>query len=292
MSEEVTQPKTEEERQAEAIAAANAYRENFADSASGQSGEETSNEPSDTETSSDAPQKPEGVPDKFWNAEKGVVEYAEWSKAHSALEKQFHESNQNDAGEDSEGGNGDTEDGSDSAQDVTSKPSVQAAADSFAANGELSDADYQALEKDGITREMVDAYIAGQQASSSALTDAAFEASQGEDNYTAMIAWAKDSLSEGEIKAFNTQVQSKDRDVIKAAVSGLFSKYSENATIEGDRLGGGPPSSGGNLFEAQAEVTAAINKTNDQGQRLYEINPTYRTEVMNKIASSRAAGKI
>ena len=34
----------------------------------------------------DKPQKPEGVPDKFWDAEKGEVNYAAWSKSTAELE--------------------------------------------------------------------------------------------------------------------------------------------------------------------------------------------------------------
>jgi hypothetical protein len=39
-------------------------------------------------------QKPEGVPEKFWNAKTGVVDYAAWSKSTAELEKQLTQNRQ------------------------------------------------------------------------------------------------------------------------------------------------------------------------------------------------------
>ncbi len=281
----------------QAKAKADEYRQKF------EAGVEP-NEPTGREgdtPAGDQPVKPEHVPEKFWNAETGEVNYEAWNNAHTELETKFHQGNKDDAAAgndpadtgDKSGDGGDTPEGDkDEVVNALETPAAQAAATEYAEKGELSDATYSNLEKAGFTRDMVDSYIAGQEAQANAVADAAFTPAGGEEGYAAMIGWAKENLEPAEIRAFNTQIKSGDLEVIGAAVKNLHARYAENADIEGDRLGGGAGGSEGGAFGSRAEMTAAINKVNDAGQRLYDVDPAYRQAVIARIGKSRSAGTI
>ena len=44
------------------------------------------------------------------------------------------------------------------------------------------------------------------------------------------------------------------------------------------------------MFESQAEVIEAMNKTNTRGQRLYEVDSAYRRKVEKMLAASDVFG--
>lgn len=281
---------TEEERQAAAVAATDAHRAKFAANADkGTPAPEGAVAPVVHE-------KPEHVPEKFFNKETGEVNYEAWNTAHSALESKFHEGSEKPAeGESKETPAGDkpAPDGeSPEVKKALETPAATSAAESYAQNGELSAADYTALEAEGYTRDMVDAYVAGKEAQASVITDAAFEPAGGEEKYGEMIAWAKDNLDATSKKAFNTQVSSGDPDVIRNAVTTLAAEYGKEATVEGERTGGATPSTNSSNFASRKEMSDAINKKGEDGRRLYDVDPAYRMEVTRKIGASRKAGTI
>lgn len=278
MSEEYQAPPTEEQRQQQAVDKANEYREKFSNSV------DDSAAPPEGESRIEP--KPDWVPDKFYNAATGEVDYESFGNSHKELERHFHESRQEAPKEGdapAEGG----EESQEAPAGLMERPSVRAAQDAFATDGKLSDEHYAALEKDGIPREMVDAYVAGQVANSNAIANAAYEAAGGEEQYAAMQSWAAESLTPAQKKAFNAQLDTGDPEVIAAATANLFAQYKENANIDGDRVGGGPPANDSSIFNSRQEMSAAINKLNEQGQRLYDVDPGYRQEVQRKIGNTR-----
>jgi len=68
--------------------------------------------------------------------------------------------------------------------------------------GSLSEDTYKQLEDAGIPQNMVDAYIAGQEALTQSAIKSMHSIAGGEAEYNDMIEWAQDSLSESEIGAF------------------------------------------------------------------------------------------
>lgn len=286
MSEEYVAPPTEEQRQQEAVDKVAAYKDSFQEKAG--DNKEVINEPENDNSA--VPERPEWVPEKFYNAETGEVDYEAFGKSHKELERQFHESRQKTPKE----GDESAEDGeSDEAGDqkvpagLMEQPSVKAAQEAFAADGKLSDEHYAELEKDGIPREMVDAYVAGQIANSTAITNAAYEAAGGEEQYAAMQQWAAENLTEGQKKAFNLQLDTGDAEVIAAATENLFARYKENANIDADRVGGGAPSNDSSTFGSRQEMAAAMNVMTDDGRRRYDVDPAYRESIIRKIGNTR-----
>lgn len=287
--EEVTTPLTDEQRDAASVALAQEHRAKFSD------------EPA-PEPEAPAPvvhDRPEHVPEKFFDTATGVVNYEAWNKAHTELESKFHQGSSDDA----DGGDTDTPaddkpaaDGSSNddatVTEVLETPAAKDAAAEYAENRVITDKTYAALEKQGISRDMVDMYVAGQESKASVLSTAAFTPAGGEERYTAMIEWAAKNLDEPSKKAFNTQVSSGDPDVISNAVTALAAEYGKTETVEGERTGGTPSVGNSSTFASRHEMTTAINALDENGKRKYDVDPAYRLEVTRKIGNSRNAGTI
>ncbi|KKK50891.1 hypothetical protein LCGC14_3120480, partial [marine sediment metagenome] len=197
----------------------------------------------------DAPVKPEGVPDKFWDAKTGEVNYVEWNKAHTALETQFHAPTKTPEVLAAEKVIADAEAAAGVKPGEVTLASVRKEAGvEFAEKGELTAETYTKFESIGVDRATVDSTIAGMKAQGSQMTDAAHGAAEGEENYSKMLVWAEAELDEGETKKFNALITSNDESVIKGAVTDLYAKYKENVTVEGERIGGIGASSGATTF--------------------------------------------
>lgn len=280
-------PLTEEQRDAASAAKAQAYKASFGDN------------PPAAETPAETPvahEKPEHVPEKFFNKDTGEVNYEAWNAAHAALEAKFHQGSNDTAGESEEtpaddkpAADGDSES---PASVILETPAAQKAAAEYAEFGEISADGYKALEAQGLTRDVVDTYIAGQEAKAKVFSDAAYEPVGGEEAYGEMIQWAAENLDEASKAAYNAQVATGNPAVIRKAVESLAAIYGKEATVEGERTGGSPPADSSAVFNSRAEMTAAINKVGENGKRLYDVDSAYRNDVMRKIGNSRKKGTL
>jgi hypothetical protein len=238
-----------------------------------------------------APVKPEGVPDKFWDAKTGEVNYVEWNKAHTALETKFHEPVKTPEVIAAEKVIADAKAAAAGAPPGSEGAIADARAE-YAKDGKLSEETFTKLAAVGLDRTTVDGYLSGVAAQGVTLTAAAHDAAEGADNYGKMLEWAEENLSEGETNTFNALIASNDEGVIKEAVTGLYKNFKENVTVEGDRIGGSGPTSGANTFASKAEMVAAMNLPSEAipGKTRYETDPAYRIECQNKIKASKKAG--
>ena len=240
-------------------------------------------------TPTDAPAKPDSVPEKFWNAEKGEVDFEAWGQSTQELERKLSGQSQDDddkkAGKDDKG----TDEGDDKTPDELPEGSTLKPDDfnkysqEFAENGELSDDTYGALEKAGIPRDYVDSYIAGQKAQQSMQEAQVLERSglKTRDNFDRAIEWAKANMPEADLEAYNTEVSSKDAARVTAAVKSLGESFrnakgsTESTLLNGD---GGSPSA--DVFESSAQVVKAMSDPR------YKSDPAYRKEVGTKLERS------
>ena len=138
-------------------------------------------------------EKPKWLPDKFKTPE-------DMAKAYGELEKQFTKERQESKEQPEK---------SDSLE-IDAKETVENAGlnfqeftDSYAKNGELSENDYSKLEKAGISKDIVDQYIAGQQAIANQVQGEIYSQIGGKEAYTEMVQWASDNMTEQEVSAFN-----------------------------------------------------------------------------------------
>ena len=188
-------------------------------------------------------------------------------------------------GEGDEESEGEMED----AEELESTPAtdmISAASAEFAENGELTPETRDALaEMD--SAELLDAYMSLAQPPSPDLTDSdvsSLKASVGgEESYNQITGWASEALSEVELEAFNTTVDSGSLAQIQMVMAGLQARYQSENGYEGTQLQGKPPSSSGEVFRSQAEVVEAINDPR------YDRDPAYRNDILMKLERSDVA---
>lgn len=149
----------------------------------------------------------------------------------------------------------------------------------FAKDGKLSDASLTSLAKVGISKEVVDGYIAGQSALREQTENKAFASVGGEEKYKQMTAWALTGLKPEEAVAFNAAVIGTPA-AQALAISGLKARFeaavgSDPALIHGDTPGGG-----GGGYSSNAQIRA------DMKDPRYRKDPAYRDAVHAKVARS------
>lgn len=151
----------------------------------------------------------------------------------------------------------------------------------YTVNGQLSDASYKALADAGIGKPFVDAYIKGQEALLQATVREMTSLAGGEEQYTAMTAWAAENLPQEDIAAFNTAVSSGNKPLIKMAVSGLVSRWKEAEGSEPQLVGGRTSADGGDSrrgFRSKEEMVAAMRDPR------YGKDAAYTRDVERKTA--------
>lgn len=260
------------------------------------------------------PVKPEHVPDKFWNAETGVVDYAAWARSTHELESTLTRTNQKNAAEKQLR---EAEAELAAAADDTAKAAAQTKVDAakaavekasaaaepppaaglqatleactaeFEREGKLSEQSYAALEKAGHDRATVDAYIEGIQAKGELYALKVHTEAGGSAEYAKMLKWAETGYSQEQIDAFDEAVTSGDVAKATAAVKTLKGLYvAANGQPPAQRISGDANSSGipQAHFRSASEVTAAMRDAR------YRTDSAYRAEVAQKIGASVQLG--
>ena len=148
-------------------------------------------------------------------------------------------------------------------------------------NGKLDDSSYESLEKAGIPKDYVDAFIQGQQALATQQQSEVKSIVGGDEAYKNMSEWAAGSMSEGEKKAYNTAVNSRDMDTVKLAVEGLKAKYEQANGTEPSLVQGKASATSEQGYRSWAEVTTAMNDSR------YTSDPAYQADVKAKLANSK-----
>ena len=162
-------------------------------------------------------------------------------------------------------------------------------------NGQDISEHYDALaETFGVTRQMVENYVSKAQGSAPAeapgLTEA--DAAQlkamvgGEDSFNKLSQWAASNLEQGELAKYNAVVDSGNKDAIEWALKALQARVAAPDSVVEPKLYGGGEAAAVTKFESQQQVLDAMNKRNDKGQKLYEVDEAYREKVQQLLAIS------
>lgn len=222
----------------------------------------------------ETPARPDNIPEKFWDGEKGEVNVEALLKAQQDAEKALRQ-NQNQPEDETPA------EGEQSAQDNV----VEAASAEFAEKGELSADTYSALESVGISREMTDSYISGQMAVVNQLTGAAYGPFDGKEGYEAAADWAAANLSETEIQALDVQLTSTNPDIVAEGAKALASRYQAEADVEpGTIRGDANNANHGGYYKSSGEMMR------DMSSRRYRTDAAFRAEVAAKIDRAERAG--
>jgi len=211
-------------------------------------------------------ERPEWLDEKFKTPE-------DMAKAYNELQKKLSQ----DSTKEEE--STDKEEETEAPEAVTDNAVSNASAE-YAEKGELSDDTYGELEKAGITRDMVDSYIQGQQSLVSAQEEQIMSEVGGSDNYAAMTAWASENLSEGEQEAYDSLVVSGSPEQARMAVKGLYSQYASSGGQSPQLMQGGTSGSSTIPFRSAAQVTEAMRDPR------YGTDPAFRADVEKRLAVS------
>ena len=108
----------------------------------------------------------------------------------------------------------------------------------------------------------------------------------GEERFNELSDWAAKNLTKDALAEYNEAVDSGNKMAIKWALRTLQSKYqAPNAVVE-PKLYGGGDAPGPQVFESQQQLMDAMNKRNDRGQIMYEVDEAYRQKVIEILAKS------
>lgn len=149
----------------------------------------------------------------------------------------------------------------------------------FEQNGDLTEETYKKLSEAGIPKEMVDTYIQGQQAILNQKVQEIYNTIGGEKEYNEMIDWAKENLTETEIKAFDQAIGVSD-EVAQFTIQTLHSRY--KGSVGGKLIDGtGKGSSDFVGYETKSDMIK------DMSSSMYEKDATFRARVQKKIQNTK-----
>lgn len=208
-------------------------------------------------------QRPEWLPEKFKSAE-------DLAKAYSELEKSKSSKSTKSTKEEAP------------ADENAMTSAINDATSEFMESGELSDKTFEALEKAGLPRELVEAYMAGQGALVESQVSAVKETIGGEGNYEAMAEWAAENLAQEELDAYNEVVENGTVDQARMAVRGLFAQFQAGGGKAPNLMQGNTQGTGVKPFGSAAQVTEAMKDPR------YKNDPAYRQTVEQRLAVTTA----
>lgn len=159
----------------------------------------------------------------------------------------------------------------------------------LARDGKLSDASYAELAKKGLSRDLVDQFIQGQQVASERFFGEVYEFVGGKARYDEMMRWASANLSEEEKASYNEMLGSNKTTTIKAGLTALFNAFEKaSPTPPAAQLSGTGSAAGAvggsDIYTSREEMAA------DMGKDDYWKNPAEQRRVAEKISRSVAAG--
>ena len=190
--------------------------------------EVTEQQQAETELPQEENDRPQWLPEKFKRAE-------DMAQAYSELEKKLGQPKE-EATEEPEQSEAEAENKEEQAEENVSEAYqtiAEASKEFFENDGTLSEETYNALEKAGLPRDLVDSYAAGQQALLQ--SEEAQIQSVANGQYDAMAEWANENLPQEEIDAFDEAVTGGTVQQAKLAVQGLYARY-QNATDSTPKL--------------------------------------------------------
>jgi len=220
--------------------------------------------------------RPEWLPDKFKSAE-------DLANAYNNLESKLGSSEEPSETEDLPP----TEAPDESTSGESQTEAISAATTEWSESGELSDMTYDNLAKAGLSRELVDSYIAGQHALQTSEEDSILSEVGGRDSYNAMAEWASEELTPTQLDAYNKALEGGTTEQAKLAVDWLKGKYEDANGVRPSLLRGSTQGDSTQPFDSRAQVLAAMSERDERGKKKYEVDPSYRATVERRLAVSK-----
>jgi len=229
--------------------------------------------PDNQDTPDEGSERPEWLPEKFKTPEDMAKSYAELEKKMSGGKEP-----EAPAADETPAEIPTNEDAKEAA--TNAGLDFDALQTEYGKDGQLSDETYEAINKSGIPRDVVDSYIAGQEALATSIRTEMFSTVGGEESYGTMMQWASSSLDKTEVDAYNNVMGTSDPAQIQLAVRGLHAKYQAENGSNPSLISGETTANAGTKFESVAQVTEAMRNPK------YKTDPAFRKQVEAKLARS------
>lgn len=150
------------------------------------------------------------------------------------------------------------------------------------------------LEAAGIPRPVVEQYLARPEApAGEAVELTAADTNElkgmvgGDEGFAQLSSWAQENLSAEQLVDYNTVVNSGNKAAIRWALKAMQAMQSGGkAPSEPKLISGGRPAGEGQKFESKQQVIDAMTKRNAKGQKLYDVDDSYRDKVRAMLARS------
>ena len=240
--------------------------------------EEKPNTEEQPQAEADVPQtedRPEWLPEKFKTPE-------DMSKAYSELEKKLGQPKE-EATEEPEQSEAEVENQEEQSEENVSEAYqtiAEASKEFFENDGQLSEETYNALEKAGLPRDLVDSYAAGQQALLQ--SEEAQIKSVANGQYDAMAEWANENLPQEEIDAFDEAVTGGTVQQAKLAVQGLYARYQNEVGVKPKLTQGAVSGTSTMPFKSMQELARAQSDPRyKSGDKAYHQEIDRRLSVSN-----------
>jgi hypothetical protein len=147
-----------------------------------------------------------------------------------------------------------------------------------------------------VPRQVVENYVSKAQAGGSEDAGPAELSSQdeadikeivgGDQGFTELSEWAQANLDESELDAYNAAVDSNNKMAISWALKAMMARRAAPGAVIEPKLYGGGDAPQTTRFESQQQVLDAMNKRNERGQRLYDVDSAYRKNIEKLLAVS------
>ena len=273
------------------------------------------------QATADIKQRPDNVPEKFWNKEKGEVNVEALLKSNADAQIELTRRAQAPAQQqtpaapvksdaqkaaEAELAAATTDEAKAAAQTKldAANTAAKAVADAAAAetaktanvtqaraeataelqrDGKISDATYAKLEQAGFDRETVDNYVAGEKARAEVVELKVYNEAGSKEEYAKMVQWAAANWSPEQVTAFNAALEKNDLTATLGAVKSLKSAYTEASGTDATvRVsGGGNNVVTGDMFRSKQEVNAAMSD-----KRYTSGDKAFHAEVDRKLEAS------
>lgn len=254
------------------------------------------------------PARPDNIPEKFWDADKGQVRTDALLASYSELEKKFSapKGEENDANQPPENDTArikpsvETNEGSDGGEGAGEEAPAPAAAltdaiaeaqQVYAETGELTEDTIAKLAEAGIPENVVALYVEGIKAQEKALAASAYAAAGGEEQYKAAVAWAAKNWDADQVSAYDQAIGNPK--LIAVTVGGLMAAYKDAVGDEGSLLeitgGVGSGDTYTNMSEFHKDLRAA-DDAGDVAARQKAVQKLERSKKAGSITSQRKPG--
>lgn len=220
--------------------------------------------------------RPDNIPEKFWDPQKGVVRLDDLVKSYGELEtklgtpkgeaeEQVEEVSEEEVSEKEVEGEEVEEVSEEEVIPAADAPLATALADAqlvYAEKGELDAEARKPLLAAGVNDEQIDFYIGGVKAKEQSLKDAAAKSAGGSyENFEKAVAWAAENWTEKKIVAFNAQMG--DVETVNLAVPGLMAAFLAANPGEGKLTNLTSGTSFGDVYTHPDQFAADLKKADE-----------------------------